>query len=190
MAYLRVRLIHQCLRQCSQNCPSKRSCYGPASSLIALWWVQHMDSHLLHILLKALIITLCHLHNAIPVFHAWWSIKVFCYQHLKVCKKVWENFKQPLIIVLFKLLDLNLSIYRAQKKINRNSSLPLGQVSLIYSLPWASLSFLFYWFSWQMTYLIPCPSGKWEWKDTCPKENLLVLDDRRHFFQALYTIII
>jgi len=57
VAYLRVRLIHQCLRQCSQNCPSKRSCYEPASSLIALRWVQHMDSHLLQILLKALIIT-------------------------------------------------------------------------------------------------------------------------------------
>ena len=51
---------------------------------------------------------------------------------------------------------------------NLNSSFPFGQVALKFCLPRASLWLLFLQFSWQMTYLGPCPVGKWEWKVTCP----------------------
>ena len=55
---------------------------------------------------------------------------------------------------------------RAKK--NLNSSLPFRQLALKFCLSWASLRLLFLWFSWQTTFLGPCPLGKWEWKVTCP----------------------
>ena len=50
------------------------------------------------------------------------------------------------ICVLFALLSYCKAkhcLCRAQKKKKMNSNLPLGQVSLKYRLPWASLSLLF-----------------------------------------------
>lgn len=57
-------------------------------------------------------------------------------------------------------------------KINLKSSLCMGQVALTFCLPSASLSLLlFEWSSWHFNCLIPCPSGKWEWKVPCQEEK-------------------
>lgn len=55
----------------------------------------------------------------------------------------------------------------SKKKLN--SRLTLGQVALKLLFSWLSVSLLFYWYSWKITWLIPSPLDKWEWKATCLK---------------------
>ena len=73
-----------------------------------------------------------------------------------------------------------------------NFSLPLGQVTLKFWVPWASLRWLFWWFVWQTPCQIPFPLGKWKVnkKLHTQKENLLFRDNgtallepwSRHYF--------
>lgn len=73
-----------------------------------------------------------------------------------------------------------------------NPSLLLGQVALelflVLSCPCLSLPFQ--WFSWQITYTIPCPSGKWEWNVTCQPRRRTYLSQmtRWHFFLVLHQL--
>lgn len=73
-----------------------------------------------------------------------------------------------------------------------NSSLPLGQVSLKYSLPGASLNLLFHQFTVVgLQYLIPCPSKNTHCKKNLPRRRIYraSLDGLRHFLLALHTVL-
>ena len=54
------------------------------------------------------------------------------------------------------------------------SSLTLRQVALTFCSPWASL--LFYWFSWQMICLVPCPLSMKSYLPKGKNLHVLVLD--------------
>ena len=87
---------------------------------------------------------------------------------------------EPISIYVWTVLKL--LINRAWKNLAFQPALGISSSQSV--LVQASFSFLFKWFSWQMTCLISCSLGKWKWNVFCPEGNFK-LTMRQHFFWAL-----
>lgn len=107
--------------------------------------------------------------------HQWWTaIPYKQYDTISFC-----HFYYYLNSCSQTLQHLISRAWKKKKKVN--ASLPFGQAAPKFCLPLSSLSSFFY-NSWQTTCLRPCPSGKWEWKDTCLAGKSTVTDERTALF--------